>query len=152
MDAVSASTDSIASLRRQLTGNSILTGDDIGARYSVDFTGENGQMPIAVIRPGSTEEVSLVLKTCSEFGQQVVVQGGLTGLAGGATPRPGEIALSLLDETVDKLCGRFVNLFPECLQKTIESLRKHKLNHWDRNRESNRAWLGLNMMGEAKAG
>jgi 6-oxo-cyclohex-1-ene-carbonyl-CoA hydrolase len=41
---------------------------------------------------------------------------------------------------------------PDCLTKTIQSLRKHKLEHWDRNRESNRAWLALNMMTEARAG
>ena len=41
---------------------------------------------------------------------------------------------------------------PDCLIKTIESLRKHKLEHWDRNRETNRAWLSLNMMTEASAG
>ncbi len=41
---------------------------------------------------------------------------------------------------------------PGCLSKTIESVRKHKLSHWDKNRESNRAWLGLNMMTEGRAG
>jgi len=41
---------------------------------------------------------------------------------------------------------------PDCLIKTIESLRKHKLEHWDRNRETSRAWLSLNMMTEANAG
>jgi len=41
---------------------------------------------------------------------------------------------------------------PGCTTKTIESVRKHKLAHWDKNRESNRAWLGLNMVTEAKAG
>jgi 6-oxocyclohex-1-ene-carbonyl-CoA hydrolase len=41
---------------------------------------------------------------------------------------------------------------PDCLTKTIESIRKHKLEHWDRNRETNRAWLALNMMTEANAG
>jgi 6-oxo-cyclohex-1-ene-carbonyl-CoA hydrolase len=41
---------------------------------------------------------------------------------------------------------------PGCLTKTLESVRKHKLLHWDRNRESNRAWLALNMMTEGKAG
>ena len=92
---MSVSVDSIAALRRQLAGDSVLTGDDISERYSVDFTGENGQMPLAVVRPGSTQEVAFVLRTCSELGQPVVVQGGLTGLAGGATPRPGEIAMSL---------------------------------------------------------
>ena len=41
---------------------------------------------------------------------------------------------------------------PDCLIKTTESIRKHKLEHWDQNKESNRAWLALNMMTEAKAG
>lgn len=41
---------------------------------------------------------------------------------------------------------------PNCLSKTLNSLRKHKLEHWDKNKESNRDWLALNMMTEAKAG
>jgi 6-oxo-cyclohex-1-ene-carbonyl-CoA hydrolase len=41
---------------------------------------------------------------------------------------------------------------PGCLTKTVESVRKHKLEHWDRNRESNREWLALNMMTEGRAG
>ncbi len=57
-----------------------------------------------------------------------------------------------LDEAVEKLCTRILYTMPDCLTKTLESLRKHKLEHWDRNRESNRAWLALNMMTEANAG
>ncbi|MBZ5719614.1 MAG: 6-oxocyclohex-1-ene-1-carbonyl-CoA hydratase [Acidobacteriia bacterium] len=60
--------------------------------------------------------------------------------------------LSLLDEAVEKLCTRLLYTMPDCLTKTLESLRKHKLEHWDRNRETNRAWLALNMMTEANAG
>ena len=92
---MNVSADSIALLRQQLTSDSILTAEEISERYSVDFTGENAQMPLAVIRPGSTEEVALILRTCSELSQPVVIQGGMTGLAGGATPKQGEIALSL---------------------------------------------------------
>ena len=50
------------------------------------------------------------------------------------------------------LCTNLLYTMPDCLIKTIESLRKHKLEHWDRNRETNRAWLSLNMMTEARAG
>ncbi|MFA5910677.1 MAG: 6-oxocyclohex-1-ene-1-carbonyl-CoA hydratase [Vicinamibacterales bacterium] len=64
----------------------------------------------------------------------------------------GEIDLSRLDAEVDALVFKLANTFPGCLSKTIESVRKHKLEHWDRNKESNRAWLGLNMMTEARAG
>jgi len=60
--------------------------------------------------------------------------------------------LSLLDEAVEQLCTKLLYTMPDCLIKTIESLRKHKLQHWDRNRETNRAWLSLNMMTEANAG
>jgi 6-oxo-cyclohex-1-ene-carbonyl-CoA hydrolase len=66
--------------------------------------------------------------------------------------KSGETDLTPLDDAVDRLCAKLLNTFPGCLTKTIESVRKHKLAHWDRNRESNRAWLGLNMMTEAKAG
>lgn len=85
--------NTIAVLSRQ--GHSLMTGDSVGERYSVDFTAENAFRPSAVVRPGSTEEVSRVLSTCHELGQPVVVQGGMTGLAGGATPQAGELALSL---------------------------------------------------------
>ncbi|HXV76573.1 MAG TPA: 6-oxocyclohex-1-ene-1-carbonyl-CoA hydratase [Candidatus Polarisedimenticolaceae bacterium] len=64
----------------------------------------------------------------------------------------GEIDLSLLDAEVDGLIWSLAHTMPGCLTKTIESVRKHKLAWWDRNRETNRAWLGLNMMTEGQAG
>ncbi len=64
----------------------------------------------------------------------------------------GEIDLAPLDEAVERLAAKLLETFPNCTRKTIESMRKHKLQHWDRNRESNRSWLGLNMMTEAAAG
>jgi 6-oxocyclohex-1-ene-carbonyl-CoA hydrolase len=63
-----------------------------------------------------------------------------------------ETDLQLLDEAVEAMCAKLLYTMPDCLTKTLESLRKHKLEHWDRNRESNRAWLALNMMTEANAG
>jgi 6-oxo-cyclohex-1-ene-carbonyl-CoA hydrolase len=63
-----------------------------------------------------------------------------------------DVDLALLDQAVEELCTRMLYTMPDCLTKTVESLRKHKLEHWDRNRESNRAWLSLNMMTEANAG
>jgi len=64
----------------------------------------------------------------------------------------GEVDLSLLDAECDRMVWALANTMPGCLSKTIESVRKHKLAHWDRNRETNRAWLGLNMMTEGRAG
>jgi len=62
------------------------------------------------------------------------------------------VDLQLLDEAVDGMCTKLLYTMPDCLTKTVESLRKHKLEHWDRNRETSRAWLALNMMTEANAG
>ncbi len=63
-----------------------------------------------------------------------------------------ETDFSLLDREVDKWCYGFALTMPDCLSKTIESVRKKKLEHWQRNAETNRSWLALNMMTEAKAG
>ena len=69
-----------------------------------------------------------------------------------ATLATGTVDLSRLDEAVDDMIFSLASTMPGCLSKTIESVRKHKLEHWDRNKETNRAWLGLNMMTEARAG
>jgi len=63
-----------------------------------------------------------------------------------------EYDFALLDAKVDGLVHKLAATMPDCLSKTIESMRKHKLEHWHKNRESNRAWLALNMATEAKVG
>jgi len=59
---------------------------------------------------------------------------------------------SRLDEAVERLCTKILMLMPDCTSKTVNSLRKHKQKHWDLNAITNREWLALNMMTEAKAG
>ncbi len=66
--------------------------------------------------------------------------------------RRGSVDLGPLDQAVDELVTSLALTMPGCLAKTVESVRKHKLLHWDRNCETNRAWLGLNMMTEGRAG
>ncbi len=63
-----------------------------------------------------------------------------------------EIDFTMLDQTVNKLIAKILHTFPNCMTKTISEVRKYKLEHWDRNKESSREWLALNMMTEAKAG
>jgi 6-oxo-cyclohex-1-ene-carbonyl-CoA hydrolase len=64
----------------------------------------------------------------------------------------GTIDLSLLDEKVEELCAKMLLTFPDCTTKTVEELRKPKLEVWNRNKENSRAWLALNMVTEARAG
>lgn len=87
--------DLIANMRELLEPSAVLTGEQLGDKYSVDYTAENPHEPLAVLRPKTTQEVATIMRACHAAAQPVVIQGGLTGLSGGATPRPGEIALSL---------------------------------------------------------
>ena len=64
----------------------------------------------------------------------------------------GSVDLSLLDAKVEELCAKMLLTFPDCTTKTLEELRKPKLDAWNRNKENSRAWLALNMMTEARAG
>ncbi|KAA0235008.1 MAG: putative FAD-linked oxidoreductase [Acidimicrobiales bacterium] len=65
------------------------------AGYAVDWTGRFSGTTPAVVRPGSTTEVSRVMEICCEHGLAVVPQGGNTGLVGGGVPLGGEVVLSL---------------------------------------------------------
>lgn len=62
------------------------------------------------------------------------------------------IDLGELDLQVDRLVVKLTNTFPDCTRRTLESLRKKKLEHWFANMESSRSWLSLNMATEAAAG
>ena len=69
-----------------------------------------------------------------------------------ATVAAATIDFSRLDHAIATWSAKLLNTFPDCLNKTIESMRKKKLEHWQRNCETNRSWLALNMMTEARAG
>ncbi len=72
--------------------------------------------------------------------------------AGKALLKRGEIDLGALDAKVEELCTKLMLTFPDCTTKSVEELRKPKLNAWNANKENSRAWLSLNMMTEARAG
>jgi 6-oxo-cyclohex-1-ene-carbonyl-CoA hydrolase len=72
--------------------------------------------------------------------------------AGKVVFKSGEMDLSLLDEAVEAMCAKLLLTFPDCMTKSLEELRKPKLEAWNRNHEDSRAWLALNMMTEARAG
>jgi 6-oxo-cyclohex-1-ene-carbonyl-CoA hydrolase len=72
--------------------------------------------------------------------------------AGKDVLKKGTVDLSLLDAKIEELCGKILLTFPDCFTKTIEELRKPKIDAWNANKENSRAWLALNMMTEARAG
>ena len=88
-----------------------LSGSNIGERYAVDWSGEHPCKPPVVFRPRTVSDVSRILQCCHKAGQPLVIQGGLTGLSGGATPIKGEWSLST------ERMNRIVELDPD--SKTI---------------------------------
>ncbi|MCD6681524.1 MAG: 6-oxocyclohex-1-ene-1-carbonyl-CoA hydratase [Burkholderiaceae bacterium] len=77
---------------------------------------------------------------------------GAAAKEGKALMARGTVDLSMLDAKVEELCAKMLLTFPDCTTKTIEELRKPKLEIWNKNKENSRAWLALNMMTEARAG
>ena len=61
----------------------VLTGSD-RASYQSDWTGHYTSDPVAVVRPGSTAEVSTVMQIAARHGVPVVPVSGRTGVVGGA--------------------------------------------------------------------
>ncbi|KAA0214831.1 MAG: 6-oxocyclohex-1-ene-1-carbonyl-CoA hydratase [Lautropia sp.] len=89
-----------------------------------------------------------------EFGRNVYGEpkSGEAAKEGKALMARGTVDLSMLDAKVEELCAKMLLTFPDCTTKTLEELRKPKLDAWNRNKENSRAWLALNMMTEARAG
>ena len=85
----------VKDLQQALGAEVVLVGDAVEARYHTDWSGTPPVAPWALVRPRSTEEVSTALRLCHAHRVPVVPQGGLTGLAGGAVPVEGGVAISL---------------------------------------------------------
>lgn len=68
---------------------------DIDPRFLADWSGLQGGRPREVLRPASTAEVSAILRRCHAEGQRVTIQGGMTGVAGGAVPDAGDVVINL---------------------------------------------------------
>lgn len=82
---------------------------DIDPRFLSDWSGLTVGRPREVHRPRSTEEVAALVRRCTEEGLSITVQGGLTGVAGGAVPSEGDVVINLermnVVEDIDALEG-----------------------------------------------
>jgi FAD/FMN-containing dehydrogenase len=85
----------LQALTETLGAEAVRTGDAIPTERHTDWSGTSPCAPLAWLRPASTAQVSAALRICHAHRVPVVPQGGLTGLAGGAVPTPGAVALSL---------------------------------------------------------
>ncbi|CAN7396405.1 FAD-binding oxidoreductase [Rhizobacter sp. LjRoot28] len=72
-------------LRAAVGPANVLTEGDLSA-WEVDWRKRYRGRALAVVRPGSTEQVAAVVKACAAHGVPLVTQGGNTGLVGGSVP------------------------------------------------------------------
>ncbi len=80
-------------LREIIGAANVLTGEDM-AGYDADWSGHKRGTPLAVLRPGSAEEISQIVKLANETGTPIVPQAGNTGLTD-ATDAGGALLLSV---------------------------------------------------------
>jgi len=67
----------------------------IDSKYLTDWSGLARGTPAELQRPRDTAEVAEVVRRCNQQNPSITVQGGLTGLAGGAVPGEGDVVLNL---------------------------------------------------------
>jgi glycolate oxidase len=80
----------------QLIGADSVIADEDGRRaFESDALSAYRSMPLAVVLPRSTEDVTKVLKYCHETGLKVVPRGAGTSLSGGALPAEDAIVIGL---------------------------------------------------------
>ncbi|MEZ4301777.1 MAG: FAD-binding oxidoreductase [Polyangiaceae bacterium] len=84
-----------AAITRDFPPDFLLTDPSDLAEYGRDWTRVIAPAPSAIALPRTTDEVSRLLRLCSEHEVAVVPSGGRTGLAGGAVAARGELVLSL---------------------------------------------------------
>ena len=75
----------IDKLRAVVGAANVLTEGDLGA-WEQDWRKRSRGKALAVVRPGSTQQVAEVVKACAAAGRTIVPQGGNTGLAVGSVP------------------------------------------------------------------
>lgn len=75
----------LEALRSAVGGEHVLTDGDLSA-WEVDWRRRYRGKALAVVRPGSTDEVAAVMRACVAHRTGLVPQGGNTGLVGGSVP------------------------------------------------------------------
>lgn len=85
-DIESPADDLVVALAAIVGDGQVVVDPELLEQYVVDWARRFRGPARAVVRPGSTAEVSAVMRLCSARGVPVIVQGGNTGLVGGSVP------------------------------------------------------------------
>ena len=68
---------------------------NVEERYLKDWSGLTRGVPCVVHRPVTTDEVAALVRHADQQGLKITIQGGLTGLAGGAVPADGDVVINM---------------------------------------------------------
>ena len=85
----------VAALRRIVPGEGVIDSERERAAYESDGLTAYRQLPLVVVLPSDTQQVSEVLRYCAAQGIKVVPRGSGTSLSGGALPLGDGVLLGL---------------------------------------------------------
>ena len=85
----------VADLRRLLGAGAVIADEDGRRAYETDALTAYRALPLAVLLPRSTEEVSRALRYCHQHGIKVVARGAGTSLSGGALPSEDAVVIGV---------------------------------------------------------
>src|SRR4051812_13903327 len=85
----------LAGLAQLVAPEALVTSEDERRAFETDALTAYRKMPLAVVLPSTTQEVSAVLKFCHQHGVKIVPRGAGTSLAGGAIAQEDAIILGV---------------------------------------------------------
>ena len=85
----------IASLREIVPGEGVIIDHDELRAYESDGLTAYRQLPLIVVLPENTDQVSRILRYCSKNKVKIVPRGSGTSLSGGALPLADAVLLGL---------------------------------------------------------
>jgi glycolate oxidase len=85
----------IGELRRIVPATSVIAEEEGLRAYECDGLTAYRQLPLIVVLPETTKQISQILKYCNEVGVKIVPRGAGTSLSGGALPLADAITLGL---------------------------------------------------------
>ena len=95
--------EAVIGVLRQRFGDQLQTGEALRAQHAHTTTYIPGQLPDAVVFPGSADDVKLIVRACADhrvpvipFGTGTSLEGHITALNGGVT-----LDLSQMDQVIE---------------------------------------------------
>jgi glycolate oxidase len=105
----------IENIKKIVAEDIIFVDAKILQNYASDYTEDLVHFPDIVMKPNTVEEISVILKFCTEHKIPVTPRGAGTGLSGGSLPVNGGISLSM------EKFNRILDIDEANFQATVES-------------------------------